>query len=189
MEAGMRIAVIFTLVMCALSFGEVKGASEKLSPLPQELQGGEIPGFYVVALDSRNSLYNEKLANEAKKPGVKRVVLSFFDTKCVNCQAEFVLLKNNSAKLKENGVLVNLINVGEKIDSSGAKVNKFVKEFAGDSFPFYFDQDFVMLKNFGLKLSTDVIFPMIVVMDSDLRVLGVFKATGNDFPQVLWGNL
>jgi peroxiredoxin len=181
--------------MCALSFGQVDGPSRKLSPLPQELQGGTIPNFYVLALNKENSLNNASLKREAKKLGAKRVVLSFFDTGCINCRMEFVHLKNNFAKLKENSVLVNLINVGEGITEDGKKVSKFVEEFAGGLFPFYFDEDRSMLKKFGLSIADknstniDIILPMIVVMDSDLRVLGVFVQMGNDFPPVLWGSL
>jgi peroxiredoxin len=180
--------------MCALSFGEgaAKGQSKKLD-IPQELQGAAAPNFYVLALDKVNRLSKTSLAKEAKKPGVKRVVLSFFDTECINCRAEFVTLKNNSAKLKENGVLMNFINVGEGIEEKGQKVRAFVEDHAGNSFPFYFDEDRSMLKSFGLvnvdKNSIIINLPMIVVMDSDLRVLGVIKETGNDFPQVLWGDL
>jgi peroxiredoxin len=194
MEADMRIAIIFTLLMCAISFGKKDGLSEKLSPLPQELQGATAPNFYLLALNKVNTLSKGKLAKEAKNLGVKRVVLSFFDTECINCREEFVILKNNSAKLKENGVLLNLIDVGEGIEEKGQKVKKFVEDYAGDSFPFYFDEDRSMLKGFGLayvdKNSKLIInLPMIVVMDSDLRVLAVFRETGNDFPQVLWGDL
>ena len=127
---------------------------------------------------------------EAKKLGAKRVVLSFFATWCVNCKEEFVLLKKNADKLKENGVHIHLVDVGEKIMKDGQKVSDFVKEQLGDSFPFWFDQNANLLKNFGIvkRNATEFPLPVIVVMDADLRVLNVISEAGKDFPQILWNN-
>jgi alkyl hydroperoxide reductase subunit AhpC len=175
--------------MCALSFGA--GPSKKLSPLPKELQGDIVPNFLLLAPDNETRLNRKGMADEAKKLGAKRVVFSFFATWCMNCQTEFFHLKENAAKLKENGVLVYLINSGENLMREGKKVGSFAEKFAGASFPLYYDQSNNLLKGFGIveKNATEFALPVVVVMDANLQVLGAFTETGDDFPQVLWGNL
>jgi hypothetical protein len=44
--------------------------------------------------------------------------------------------------------------------------------------------------DFGLAKSADAPLPMTLILDSDLRALGVLTGRmGSDFPQVLWGEL
>ncbi|MDR0518082.1 MAG: TlpA family protein disulfide reductase [Fibromonadaceae bacterium] len=184
----MRIAIIMLSMLAISHAGE---QSKKISPLPKELAGGSIPNFFVLAADNETELDRKSLKEEAKRLGAKRVVLSFFATWCVNCQKEFVLLRQSASRLKENGVLVYLIDVGEKIASHGDKVRRFAEEYAGDAFPFYFDQSGNLLKNFGIieRSQTQFNLPVIVVADADLRVLSVFTEAGDDFPQILWSEL
>ena len=184
----MRIIIFSIALMAAFSFG---AQSKKLSPLPKELQDGVLPDFFVLAIDNETEFNRAKLQEEAKKLGAKRIVLSFFATWCVNCMEEFKVLQKNSVKLKENNVLVYLIDAGEKIIKYGEKVNDFVKEHAGYSFPFYFDPNANLLKDFGIieRGSTQFSLPVIVVLDADLRVLNVFTEAGEDFPEILWSEL
>jgi peroxiredoxin len=178
--------------MCAISFGgdASKEPTKKLALQP-ELQGDIVPDFFALAPDNRTRLYREDLAKEAKKLGAKRVVLSFFATWCQYCPAELRRMKESSAKLKEKGVLVYLIDVGENLIEDGKKVGGFVEKSSGNAFPFYFDQNNNLLRSFGIleKDATYAVLPVNVVMDANLRVLAVFAEIGNDFPQVLWGNL
>lgn len=189
----MRLATMLalSLLLPALSFGSEQGPSEKLLPLPKELQGNIIPNFDVIAIDNETEFSRDNLVEEAKKQGAKRVVLSFFATWCKSCGAEFVKLKENAAIFKEKGVSIYLIDVGEKIMQKGETVSKFVAEYAGNAFPFYFNQNLSLLKNFGIidRSATGGELPVLVVMDANLKVLGVFKSAGDDFPQVLWGDL
>jgi peroxiredoxin len=180
---------MFMLIICALSFGA--GQSKKLSPLPPELQGSAVPNFFMLAPDNETRLSKKGLEAEAKKLGAKRVVFSFFATWCLNCRAEFSNLKKSFGKLKEKGAQVYLIDVGEDLIRDGKKVGDFVKEYSGNLFPFYFDKNANLLKAFGLvdKSATEFSLPVIVVMDSDLRVLEVFTDIGDDFPQILWADL
>ena len=186
-------AFILIFLMPALSFGsEQAGPSKKLMPLPKELQGDIIPDFNVRAIDNETEFNRAKLAEEVKKQGAKRIVFSFFATWCIeNCGAEFVKLKENTASLKGKGVQVYLIDVGEKIMQKGDKVRDFVNQYAGDAFPFYFNQNLSLLKSFGIieQNATGGGLPVIVVMDANLKVLSVFKNAGNDFPRVLWEDL
>jgi len=190
----MRIATMLALtLLTTLSFGEgLAGPSKKLSPLPKELQGNAVPDFFVLAIDNETEFSRENLATEAKKLGAKRIVLSFFATWCVeNCGSEFVKLKENAGTLKDKSVQVYLIDVGEKIMQKGKDVSDFVGKYAGNAFPFYFNQNASLLKNFGIVERDAVQFelPRIVVMDANLKVLNVFTAAGNDFPQILWEGL
>jgi len=184
-----KFALVAVLMFAAFSFAS--GPSKKMAELPQELKGEAIPNFFVLGSDNETEFTRNGLKAEAKKSGAKRVVLSFFATWCVNCQAEFVLLAQNIAKLHENKVQVVLIDVGEKIVRDGKKVNEFVRSYADNSFPFYFDQNVNLLKSFGIveRDATTFTLPIIIVMDPELRVLNVFTEAGDDFPQVLWGDL
>ena len=136
------LALTLTLLMPALSFGSEASGPSKKHPKSEEWRGKIIPNFYVLAIDNATELNKKKLAEEAKKQGARRIVLSFFTSECVeNCGVEFVKLKDNVDKLKENGVNVYLIDVGEKIMQKGKVVSDFVSKFAGNAFPFYFDDN------------------------------------------------
>jgi len=187
----MRIAIMLALTLLPVfSFGEGPSGPTKRKDLPKELQG-TIPNFKVFAIDNETELRPNDLKAAAQKAGTKRIVLSFFQSTCVLCMAEFVLLKNNANEIKKNGVQVYLIDVGEDIHELGEKVSKVVNEHAGKAFPFYFDPYVNLFEKFGLMPANGkYILPSIVVMDSDLRVLAVLEEkAGNDFPQILWGNL
>jgi len=187
----MRIAAMlaFTLLISASFGAEQSGPSKKRLPLPKELQG-TIPSFKVLAIDNETELRQSDLKANAQKAGAKRIALSFFASWCENCMEEFVLLKNNAAELQKNGVQVYLIDVGESIHSKADTVSKMVNKYAGNFFPFYFDPNGNLLKKSGLLEGGQYTLPSVIVLDSDLRVLSVFeKKAGNDFPQVLWGDL
>jgi alkyl hydroperoxide reductase subunit AhpC len=185
MEHPMRIAAIIAFT-AALALAD---------DLPKALQGNEIPGFSLSTLDNKleNRLDRDKLKEAAKKPGTKRIALSFFDTRCAICEEEFALLRKNESELEKNGVQVYLISVGESVHDKGADVERFVKTYAGDaaavSFPFYFDPNVVMFKNFGLGDRKDYRLPAVVVLDADLKALAVFRGKIENFPQVLWSGL
>jgi peroxiredoxin len=187
-ETNMRIAITLTLIITALSFGE--GQTKKID-LPKELQGDIIPSFTLLMPDNETRLKRDDFAKEAKKLGAKRVVFSFFASWCLkNCAPEFVVMKDNIAKLKEKGVQVYLIDVREDLIDMGDKVKEFVEKYADNKFPYYFDQKGKLLKDFGLVKKNEYDLPTIVVMDGDLRVLYVLEGeAGNDFPQVIWEGL
>lgn len=184
----MRIAILLTALMCAFSFGQ---QTKRLSPLPEQLRGETIPNFFALAIDNETELGRSALKEAAKKSGAKRIVLSFFATWCVNCMEEFKVLKNNAGNIEKNGVQVYLIDAGESILEKGAAVEKFVNQYAGSSFTFWFDPNVNLLKKFGLIENSQTTFelPITIVLDTDLKVLGVFREIGKDFPQILWSDL
>lgn len=115
----MRTIIILTAFTLSLCFGQ----SQKLNPLPRQLQGA-IPKFELLTIENEPGLTRDSLKERAKKTGTKRIALSFFATWCVNCAEELALLKQNVDELQKNGVQVYLINAGESIHSDGAKVGK-----------------------------------------------------------------
>jgi len=180
----MRI-IITLAVMSTLCFGQ----SKKLS-IPKELEG-KILNFSVYAINE-DKLNQDDFKAFAKKSGAKRIVLSFFATWCTNCMEEFALLKKNASELQKNKVLVNLIDVGQTISKSGDKVRDMVSQYAGNSFSLYFDPRGNLLKDFGLVKGKNLegALPLTIVLDSDLRVLGILSAVSEeDYPQILWSEL
>jgi len=184
-----RAAVALALFMSAVSFAQEEERSQRVLPLPRQLQGGAAPSFFALGVDNETEFNSGHILEAAKKSGAKRIVLSFWATWCVNCAGEFDLLKKNADNLKKNGVQVYLINVGESIHLKGADVEKFVKRYAGGAFPNYFDPNANTLKRLGLIAETQKNYPLpiIVVLDGNLKVIEVFKEVGGDFPQILWG--
>jgi len=177
--------LIFVLALLPLlSFAK---QSERLA-LPKELKGNIVPDFFVLPPDNKSELYRDDIKEAAKKSGAKRVILSFFSTSCISCREEFGILKKNATELKKRGVQVYLINVGENIHASGDKVNEMVKKYAGNAFPHYFDPNAILHASFGLAgQGEDLILPLTLILDSDLRALGILVGKmGDDFPQILW---
>jgi len=172
----MRLILLLAIVLPVFSFA----TQTKRVPLPKELQGDMIPYFFASKIDG-DDIYREDL-KKMMKPGTKRIVLSFFTTWCVICKENFVIMKKNAGELEKNGVQVYLINIGaDDFD----KIEKVVKEFAGNAFPFYSKkrEDF-LAKDFGLE----IFYPTKIILDADLRVLSVLTGKlGDDFPRVLWG--
>jgi len=113
----MRTIIILCILMSSFCFGQ----TQKLNPLPKQLQG-TIPNFKVLTIN-KDEASQDDLKASAKKAGAKRIVLSFFATWCKNCIEEFALLKNNVDELQKNGVQVYLIDVGESINDIGSKAS------------------------------------------------------------------
>ncbi|MDR2593406.1 MAG: TlpA family protein disulfide reductase [Fibromonadaceae bacterium] len=172
----MRVAIILTVLMSALCFGQLQGT---------------IPNFQTLTIENEPGLTRDNLKEKAKKTGAKRIALSFFATWCVNCVEEFALLKKNADELQKNGVQVYLIDVGESIHKDGEKVSDMVNKYAGNSFPLYFDPNGNLLRKSGFLQKDDRFsLPLIIVLDTDLKVLSVLSAVNKEnFPQILWGEL
>jgi len=185
MESAMRIMKVAILLATMLPIFSFAEKSNRLA-LPDKLKQGIIPHFFVLEENGIDELYRDDIKEAVKKTDAKRVVLSFFATWCESCQEEFVTLKKNKIELEKQGVLVYLIDVGEDIRSKGAKV----REMVGGAFPYYFDPYIDLFKSFGLSQGKDIVLPMVLILDSNLQTVGVLAGKmGNDFPQVLWGEL
>jgi hypothetical protein len=169
----MKKATITLALLCATSFAQQKGISS------MALQGDTIPHFFVTQKNGED-IYKEDF-KKMLKPETKCIVLSFFTTWCVMCKENFVLMKEKANELEKNGVQVYLINIGS---DDFDKIEKVVKESAGNAFPFYRKkrEDF-LAKDLGL----DIFYPTKIILDTDLKVLAVLTGKlGDDFPKVLW---
>jgi alkyl hydroperoxide reductase subunit AhpC len=183
----MQTAIFLAAMLPTLSFAE---KSARLA-LPNELRQGIIPDFFVLEKNGIDELYRDDIKEAVKKTGAKRVVLSFFATYCVPCREEFAILKKNKGELEKRGVLVYLIDAGEDIRTHGGKAMEMAEKNAGGAFPCYFDPNVILFKSFGLaREGEDPGLPLTLVLDSDLRAIGILKGKmGDDFPQVLWETL
>ncbi len=182
----LMILVCLVLIMPQFSFAE---PSERL-PLPKELQG-ELPWFAVIARDESgayNSVINRNDLKEiAKRSGNKRIVFSFFATWCVPCREGLKLISEKAKELKERGILVVLVNVGE--DDYG-KASEWAGQYAKKEWLLGFDKFANLPEKFGLsKQGENMPFPRTLVLDSNLRPLMLIGQEGGDFPQILWNGL
>ena len=185
MGAAMRRLIFF--VCLALIMPLLAKPSEKL-PLPKELQAGEVSWFAVTAKDE-NGTYNDvinrdKLKEIAKQNSSKRVILAFFATWCIPCREGVKLMGEKANELKEKGILVVLVNVGE--DGYG-KISEWAKQYAKEEWLLGFDKYANLPEKFGLsKQGNDMPFPRTLVLDSNLSPLMLVGQEGDDYPQILW---
>jgi len=166
----MRI-ILLTVLLPLLAFAQII----KRDSLPVELRGDIVPQFNVLP-----GYNNREHFLQLAKPNTRYIVFSFFATWCIPCAEEFKILKEKANQLDSNGVQIYLINIGEK---DFEKVKEFAKNNAENAFPLYFSPNGRILELFGLPKDY---FPVFVVMDSKLRVLGILRGKGEDFPEVLW---
>jgi thiol-disulfide isomerase/thioredoxin len=186
MDTAMRKLTLFlVLIITLLAFAK---PSEKL-PLPQKLQN-ELPWFALDAKDGNSYnglLNNDKLKEIAKERGVKRIVFSFFATWCAPCKEGFSKMGKKAAELEKNGVLVVLVNIGEK---DYEKVGKWVKPYFKEKWLLVFDSFNTIPKDFGLVgQSTEMALPQTLILTPDLKPVMRIGYEGKDFPQVLWNDL
>lgn len=184
MGRKMRRIMLFVCLMLAplLSFAKL---SEKL-PLPQELQASELPWFALVAGDGEayNSVINRNnLKDIAKQGNNQSIILSFFATWCIPCREGLKLLGERTNELKENGILVVLVDVGE---DDYDKVSKWAKQYAKKEWLLGFDKFGNIPEKFGLvKPGADMPFPRTLLLDSNLRPIMLIGNEGSDYPQIL----
>ena len=183
----MRIMLI-TMLLPLLAFAQVL----KQRDLPKELRGNMVPDFFIIPEDNRGELERDDLKKNLK-PGAKRIVLLFFATWCIPCVEEFVLLKENQEKLEKEGIQIYLVNVfkSEIVNDPAAgydKVKSFVKKYAGDSFPLYYDPHAGVLEDFGLAKPNEeeLNLPATIILDSSLSALGAMFGKSEKFPNILW---
>ncbi|MCL2281867.1 MAG: TlpA family protein disulfide reductase [Fibromonadales bacterium] len=171
---------LFILLAVLAGFSFAKD-SEKL-PLPKELQAEELPWL---AMDGTyGSIINKTSLKELAQKSGQRIVFAFFATWCVPCREGLKLMNEKAGNLKDNGVLVVLINVGE--DDYG-KVEKFANKYAKKDWVLGFDKFGNIPEKFGLKKQdAEMPYPRTLVLDSNLRPLMLIGTEGDDFPQVLW---
>jgi thiol-disulfide isomerase/thioredoxin len=184
-----KLALFFALLVVSVGFS-FAGTSEKL-PLPKELQDVKLPWFAIDAKDGEETyngvINNDKLKEITRQRNSKRVVFAFFATWCLPCREGLKLLSEKNEELKKRRVLVVLINIGE---SDYVKTGKWIEEYAKEDWLLGFDKFSNLPENFGLAgYGAEVSLPATLVLDPDLRPLMLIGREGDDYPQILWGNL
>jgi len=190
MGAAMRRLALFWALLALLAVFSFAKNSEKL-PLPKELRAAKLPWF---ALDMKDGdgtynsvINNDKLKEMVKQKKGKRVIFAFFATWCIPCREGLKLMSEKAEELKNRGILVVLINVGE---SDYVKVDSWVKGYAGEDWLLGFDKFSNLPENFGLaKQGVEMPLPATLVLDSNLRPLMLIGQEGGDYPQILWSKL
>ena len=163
--------------------------SEKLS-FPKGLQlNKQLPWFALDMKDAEGTyngvIKNDKLKEIIHQRNSKRVVFAFFATWCFPCREGLRLLGEKAAELKDNGVLVILVNVGE---SDYVKTDKWIKEYAKEGWLIGYDKFNNMPETFGLvKRGEEMPLPATLLLDPNLRPLLLIGHEGEDYPQILWG--
>ncbi|MCL2208067.1 MAG: redoxin domain-containing protein [Fibromonadales bacterium] len=178
------------LALLLLSFTLSFAAADELErsqklPLPAQLQKDAFPWF--VARDKGDKdPFSKKHLEGLVGPQTKRVALVLFATWCVPCKEGVVRLRESQAELEKNGVLVILVNAGEKKFDYPA-IQSWIKENGSDKWPVVLDKFGNILKNTGLSTgSEDIIFPKTILMDNKLKPLLLIGAEGKDWPRILW---
>jgi len=177
------------LAFLLLSFTLPFAASDELEksqklPLTPQLQKGVLPHFVVRDKSDKDNIRTKDL--EALVGKNKRVALVFFATWCIPCREGIVRLRDSQAELEKNGVLVILVNAGEK-KFDHAAIQKWIADNGNEKWTVLLDKFGNVLKNTGLNVgSEEIIFPKTIVLDNKLKPLLLIGAEGKDWPNVLW---
>ncbi|MCL2261213.1 MAG: redoxin family protein [Fibromonadales bacterium] len=157
--------------------------SQKL-PLTAQLQKNSLPWFVARDRSDKDPFTTNHL--KALVGTNKRVALVFFATWCIPCREGVVRLRDNQAELEKHGVLVVLVNAGEKKFDYGA-IEKWAKDSGHGKWPVVLDKFGNILKNTGLNTgSEEMVFPKTILLDNQLKPLLLIGAEGKDWPNILW---
>ncbi len=180
-------AVLSLSIAAAVQFVYAGGPTEVL-PLPKELASVEIiPPFSAKDRTGEETFQRRHLEDLVKRtPGIKRVALVYFATYCAPCAAGVRRLKAARPALKENGVFVVLVNVGEGEDDP-APVLQWVNTHGTADFQLIFDVRKQLVNPYGLARADGVaVMPRTLVLDAKLKPLLLLGTEGDDFPEILW---
>lgn len=164
------------------------GTPTVVMPMPKELAAVDvIPAFSAKDRSGEETFQRRHLENLIKRePGVKRVALVYFATWCRPCAEGVRRLRAAKAVLKENGVLVVLVNVAEG-EEDPAPVHKWVNTYASTDFPLIFDVRKQLVTPYGLsEPNGSTVMPKTLVLNANLRPLFLLGTEGDDFPEILW---
>jgi thiol-disulfide isomerase/thioredoxin len=155
--------------------------SQKI-PLTAQLQKESLPWF-VARNKSDIEPFSKKNLEALVEPQTKRVALVFFATWCIPCREGIAILRNNQAKLAQNGVQIVLVNTGE---TNVPEIEKWVKTFGYEKWPVIIDKFKNIQNSTGLISETEIVFSYTILMDNKLKPLLLIGAEGKDWPAILW---
>jgi len=178
------LIILGLLVQTAFATGSAEPEQSQKLPLTTQLQKGVLPWFVARDRSDKDPFSRKHL--EALVGTNKRVALVFFATWCIPCREGVVRLRDSQAELEKNGVLVILVNAGEKKFDHGA-IEKWAKDNGHEKWTVVLDKFGNILKNTGLSTGNeDIIFPKTILLDNKLKPLLLIGAEGKDWPKILW---
>jgi len=151
--------------------------------LPAQLSKETLPAFTAKDQDA-DKLFQKRHLEKLIEPETERVALVYFATTCLPCREGAVKLKKEKEMLAKKGILVVLVNVGEKdVDL----VHKWIDKFSSPSFHLIMDTKSQMVGPYGLlEKDGSVALPKTLVLDKKLKPLFLLGTEGDDFPEVLY---
>jgi thiol-disulfide isomerase/thioredoxin len=136
------------------------------------IAGRKAPWFSGWTVD--NKVFNIKKPFE--DPDVKLLAVSFFATWCVPCKKGIDMLCSGAEKLKQAGIYVVLVDVGEE----ELIVKKYVDEYK-ISLPVVVDK-FEKAKEIYLqKVGEKVSIPKTIIIDREGKIKAIFCREGDDY--------
>jgi thiol-disulfide isomerase/thioredoxin len=186
MERGMSLLRIVTFISALLLLtATARSELSVVLELPEELGADILPPFSAKDKDAENGFQRRHLEKTvADAPKTKRVALVYFATWCKPCAEGAAKLKKARKVLKENGVMVILVNVGEK---EPEPVHKWIKDYGDPKLPLIMDTKSQLAERCGLTGADGVvIMPKTLVLDAKLKPLFLLGTEGDDFPEILW---
>jgi len=179
------LIILIILIQAAFATGPAESELSQKLPLTAQLKKDSLSWF--VARDRNDKepfTTNHIKALIGSK--TKRVALVFFATWCIPCREGIVRLRDNQAELDKNGVLVILVNAGEKKFDHGA-IEKWAKNNGHEKWPVVLDKFGNILRTTGLNAGgEEIVFPKTILLDNRLKPLLLIGAEGKDWPNILW---
>jgi thiol-disulfide isomerase/thioredoxin len=176
--------VLRSLLLFLIGCGISSAALSDTIPLPPILQEDSLPWFAARTGENGDAPFTRQSLAELVKPGTKRVALVYFATWCHPCREGIIRLSRQKENLKNQGIMVILVNIGERDLSS---VRTWVQKTGGSDWPIVFDFFGRLTASFGLDAEgNDMSLPRILLLDSRLKALRFFCSEGDDWPSVLW---
>jgi len=171
------LAVVLTIFIA-----QAKAEPSIILDLPAQLSKETLPAFTAKDSDADKNFQKRHL-EKLITPETERVALVYFATTCLPCREGAVKLKKEKDMLAKKGILVVLVNVGEKdVDV----VHKWIDKFSNPDFPLIMDTRSQMVGPFGLlEKDGSVALPKTLVLDKKLKPLFLLGTEGDDFPEVI----
>jgi len=164
------------LVFLAAFWGDTSFAVERLKASGDVKIGAQAPGLSGWGLNNK-VLDLKKFLPET---GAKYVLVTFFATWCMPCREGLKALNEAKGALKERGVGVLAVDVGEGKE----KVSEFMKHIDVDM-PVLLDEFQESAQSFGIgasgKDTKDIKLPRSFLIGSDMKIRAIYGKEGKDF--------
>lgn len=178
----MKALYVLAAVLTAF-VAQAKAEPSVLLDLPAQLSKETLPAFTAKDRDADKNFQKRHL-EKLIEPETERVALVYFATWCKPCTDGAVKLKKEKEMLAKKGILVILVNVGQKeVDL----VHSWIDKYSYSGFNLIMDTKSQMVGPYGLlEPDGSVALPKTLVLDKKLKPLFLLGTEGDDFPGILW---